>query len=100
MRVKIAIFFSLLFVNLIIAPAIVSLVDKNQEISILFDASEEEEKKGEESAKDLEIKLQSSDVASSVIKQEMFRKKNVRFQSKKYNSTYSKINTPPPELKL
>ena len=88
----------MLFSIIIIAPTVITLVDDTQDVAFFLDLNEEEEKKGKESAKDLEIKIHPSEYFSSLIVNELQKKKNIRFTSKNYSSEYPKIDTPPPEL--
>ena len=101
MRVKIALFFTLLFSTLLITPTVISLVDDNQDIAFLLEINEEEEskgKEGKESAKELEVKIHPTEHSSTFFLNGIQKKKNVRFNSKNYVSQYAKILTPPPEL--
>lgn len=91
-----AIFFSILFVVLNFAPTMVTLLDTEYDISILLDASEEEEKEGKESTKDIEIKIlhvfeyDANDFftsSSSVL----------GFYSNSYSSTHTELSYPPPK---
>ena len=43
LKVKIALFFSILFMSMIVAPTIITLIDQNQDISIFLNLTEEEE---------------------------------------------------------
>lgn len=98
LRVKIALFFTLLFSILLITPTVISLVDNTQDITFLLEMNEEEENKGKESAKDLEIKLPTSEHFNFFFLNGIQKMKNVSFQSKNYTSEYPKITTPPPKF--
>lgn len=98
MRVSISLFFTLLFSILLITPTVISLVDDSQDLAFFLDMNEEEENKGKEAAKDLEIKIQPSENFEALFLNGIQKKKNVRFQSKNYSSEYPKNTTPPPEF--
>jgi hypothetical protein len=89
----------IIFLNLIIAPTIISIIDDTHEVSAFIDLNEEEEK-GKESAKDLDVKIQPSENNSSFMLKEIQNKKNLIFLTKNYISKYPKIFTPPPKLVL
>jgi len=97
-QIRIALFFTLLFSSIIITPGIICLVDDNQDITFFLDMNEEEENKGKESEKNLELKIDFSEEFSDYILSGIQKKKNIIFKSKNYTSEYSKITTPPPEL--
>lgn len=98
MKVKIAFFFIILFSTLIIAPTVISFVDDTQDVAFFLDLNEEEENKGKEAAKDLEIKIYSTEHSLTFIQNGIQKKKNIRFLSKNYTSLYPKNTTPPPKL--
>ena len=100
MRNSISLFFTLLFSLLLITPTVISLVDDSQDLAFFLDMNEEEENKGKEAAKDLEIKIYSSENFETLFLNGIQKKKNVRFQSKNYTSEYQKNTTPPPEFWL
>lgn len=96
MKIKITLFFSILFIATITAPAIISLVSKNQDISIFLSLNEEEEVNFEiESFKDVKVCSNSN---SLVFLKKNQKRKTVRFNSKNYSSVFPKITTPPPKL--
>ena len=97
-RIRIALFFTLLFSVLIISPGVICFIDDTHNIEFFLDMNEEEENKGKESAKNLEIKIHPSEDFSDFILNGIQKKKNIIFKSKNYTSEYSKITTPPPEL--
>jgi hypothetical protein len=98
LRVKIALFFTLLFSILLITPSVISLIDDSQYIAFFLDMNEEEENKGKETSKDLEIKFHSTESFGTLLLNGIQKKKNVRFGSKNYTSEYPKRTTPPPEF--
>ena len=97
-RIRIALFFTLLFSVLIISPGVICLVDDTQNIEFFLDMNEEEENKGKEATKNLEIKIHLSEDFSDFIMNGIQKKKNIIFKSKNYTSEYSENTTPPPEL--
>tara|TARA_R110002049_G_scaffold80402_3_gene204460 strand:- start:444 stop:740 length:297 start_codon:yes stop_codon:yes gene_type:complete len=98
LKIKIALFFTFLFVGLISAPTIITLVDENQDISIFLNLSEEEEEShGKQAIKEIKV-YPTTDLI--VFFRKIQKKKNVRFTSKNYISLYPKILTPPPESVL
>jgi SUMO ligase MMS21 Smc5/6 complex component len=97
----IVILFSILFISLIVTPTIINLIDDTQEILVLFDVEEEEETEGKESAKDLKIKTQSTEITKYILLSKNYKKKNTNFCSKeKYTLEFSSKNTPPPQIFL
>lgn len=81
-----------------VTPTVISLVDDSLNLAFFLDMNEEEENKGKEGAKDLEIKIYSSENLDALFLNGIQKKKNVRFQSKNYTSEYKKNTTPPPEF--
>ena len=93
-----AFFFIILFAGIIITPTIMSLVDKNQDITVFLELNEEEENKSQKVLKILDLKTPAITNNTSVFFNDIEKKKNVRFKSKNYISQHPKILTPPPEL--
>mgnify|MGYP001083338243 CR=1 FL=1 len=90
-------FISFLFIAIIVSPTIISLVDIESEIAIVLENNEEEENKGQEALKDLEIKFYSfSNFSASFV--EITKKSNIRFTNKKYTSLSKELISPPPEF--
>lgn len=98
MKFRLVLFFTFLFSIIIIAPTVITLVDDTCDVALFLELNEEEEKKGNESAKELEIKIYSSNQYGSLIINELQKKKNVSYNSKEYTSKFPKIDTPPPEF--
>lgn len=96
MKSKIAIFFFVLFAGIIVTPSIITLVDKDQDITIFLNLSEEEE--NTKHVKVAELKAHPNEDYTSFLYKKIQKKKNVSFLSKNYVSQYPKILTPPPEL--
>ncbi len=98
MKIKIALFFTIVFSILLITPTVISLVDKKQDVAFFLDVNEEEENQGNNSAKDVEIKIHpTTEQVGLLLLKGIQKKRNIRFKSKNYNSEYSKNTTPPPQ---
>lgn len=101
MKTRIALFFSVLFLVLIVSPTVISFTERNGDMSImLMDFGEEEENKGKESSEskiDSELKIYPTATSKSLYIKEHLEKANVVFQSKTYVSEYPNITTPPPK---
>jgi len=88
----------------LIAPAVISMFDDAKDVAFFLDLNEEEEnqgnegKEGKEAAKDLEIKIYSTEQYGALLLNGIQKKKNVSFQSKTYTSQYPKNTTPPPKF--
>jgi hypothetical protein len=102
LRIKIAIFFSALFISVLTAPALITISDASQEIAFLLDINEEEEEnKGKEESKvDSKPKICPHHCTSSILYCSFKIRKNIRFHSKNYTSKYPKVTTPPPKVLL
>ena len=97
MKIKIALFFSILFVGFIAAPTIISLVNENQDVSFFLSLNEEEENNVKKNFK--EVKIYPTSYSTTFFKS-IQKRKNIRFTSKNYVCEFPKILTPPPELVL
>ncbi len=98
MRVKIAIFFSILFISALTVPTLIIQTDDFQEIAILLDMNEEEENKGKEGYKvDSKLKIWPQNFTSSISDNSLEITKNIQFYSKNYASRYPTVTTPPPQ---
>ena len=87
---------SILFTSITVLPDIMVMVDNTYDISVLIDSSEEEEKKGEEKGKDLEIEILEN------IKQDFTTFKInlvdiLRSRNDNYRSYSKELTSPPPE---
>ncbi|QTE21463.1 hypothetical protein [Polaribacter cellanae] len=102
MRVRIAIFFSIVFASLIVTPTVISLMDASQDISYFLNFNEEEEEnKGKKESKvDSKLKIHSSNFLGFILSDKFQISKNIRFYSKNYVSEFSKVTTPPPKFVL
>jgi hypothetical protein len=87
---------SIIFTSITVLPDIMVMVDNTYDISVLIDSSEEEEKKGEEKGKDLEIEILEN------IKQDFTTFKInlvdiLRSRNDNYRSYSKELTSPPPE---
>lgn len=102
MKIRISIFFSLLFLSVLIAPTIICLTNSTQEIAFFIDINEEEEEnKGKEESKtDSKLKLYSSTFLNSFLSNAIEMNENIRFHSKNYTSKHPKVTKRPPKYIL
>ena len=83
----------------IIAPSVLVFVDDTIDVSFILDASEEEEKKGNEKNKELEVLVVDSFIDSD----ELFsseRVDNLEYTYKKYTKPHLNLISPPPEFHI
>ena len=95
-RRSIHLFFSLIFIAFICAPTMVSLVDKNIDVSVFYSLNEDEgESEKNEIAKDVElIVIESHNPDDSLIR----NKRNVaQSREKTYFQFYINLSSPPPK---
>lgn len=97
-KTVVAVFFSVIFSVLTIAPNILAMVDDNYDISILIDTNEEEEKKGEEKGKDIKIKVPLRNNAEYTSYYSLARLLNTH--SENYSSLFKELTSPPPEQSI
>jgi hypothetical protein len=102
LKVRIAIFFALLFAVLLSAPTVIILTDISQDIAFFLNINEvEEENKGKEASKvDSKLKIYPNTLIAFFLSSDIVTAKNVRLQSKNYVSHCPKIVTPPPKFIL
>lgn len=102
LKTKIAFFFSLLFICILVTPTVISLTDASQNIAFFLDLNEDEEENNgkEESKIDTEIKLQPSLYKDAILLKNEQTNTSFRFFSKKYTCKYLKVTTPPPKIIL
>jgi hypothetical protein len=102
LKTRIAIFFSILFLSVLVAPSILSLNGASIDIALFLDINEEEEEnKGKEESKvDSKLKIYPTPFAASFLSSNFQITKNIRFLSKNYASRTPKIATPPPKFIL
>ena len=91
----IAIFFSVLFSVLTIAPNVMAVIDHDYDLSILIDSSEEEETKGEGKEKDFKIEIPLNKNTEYISFNELA--KLLQAYSENYNSLFKELTSPPPE---
>ncbi|MEJ6792485.1 MAG: hypothetical protein QNK89_07085 [Lacinutrix sp.] len=92
-----SVFFTVFFIATIIAPSVLLYVDDTIDISYLLDASEEEEEKGKEKNKELEVFV----VENLLESEDLFYSKREESQSytyKKYANPHLNLISPPPEF--
>lgn len=96
MSTKITIVFTFIFTLFIVSPTIVSVVEKNFDISILFNMNEEENNQKEISKV---FDLKSSETKASLSVFNILHTSSLfDFYSKKYASISQENYSPPPEL--
>ncbi|EAR13421.1 hypothetical protein PI23P_02967 [Polaribacter irgensii 23-P] len=103
LRIRIALFFSILFISLVIAPTLILLSNPSQDIAYLIDLNEEEEEENkvqEISKGDSKLKIYPPNCISSILFSDFESKRNIRFNSKNYVSKYPQVSTPPPKTTL
>lgn len=88
--------FSFILLASIVTPTYLSLTEGDFNFTEIVDFGEEEENKGKESVKDLEVKIYYSDNSESLFVG-LEKKKRTSFYSKNYTSHYKKLISPPPE---
>ena len=94
-----SIFFSIVFISLITAPTILVIIDDSIDISLIYDISEEEEEKGSEKNKELEVFV----VESHPELNDFTLSKNKAFIEhafKNYPKPHLNLISPPPEFIL
>lgn len=85
----------MIFSLITLVPSALALVDNDYDLSILIDASEEEEKKGEEKGKDLKIEITSRDNVEYTL--DYCLAKLLNTHSENYSSLFKELISPPPE---
>lgn len=85
----------LVFATFIVAPTVISLIDKNADVSLIFSLNEEESKE-KESEKDIEIKLLQIETPSDSFMD--FSEKIAKLCQENYARHYLKLHLPPPEF--
>ncbi|MCG1035175.1 hypothetical protein [Polaribacter sargassicola] len=94
MKIKTAIFFSFLFVCVVTTPTIISLLDKNQNVSFFLNLNEEDNNENE-ILKNIKVYQNSY---SKIFFSHFTEVVSIHFTSTKYSSLFPKIYTPPPEI--
>ena len=87
--------FTLIITASIVTPTFINLSESTIEITEIVDFGEEEEK-GKESIKDLEVKIYYS-IDKEGVFLSLEHKKRIRYCSKNYTFKFTKLNSPPPE---
>ena len=87
---------SIIFTSITVLPDIMVMVDNTYDISVLIDSSEDEEKKGEEKGKDLEIEiLENTKQDFTTFKINLVD--ILRSRNDNYRSYSKELTSPPPE---
>ena len=87
---------SIIFTSITVLPDIMVMVDNTYDISVLIDSSEEEEKKGEEKGKDLEIEILEN-IKQDFTTYEINLVDILRLRNDNYRSYSKELTSPPPE---
>ena len=92
-----AIFFSFVFLSLVIAPTILMSIDNTIDISFIYDISEEEEEKGKEGNKEIEVFVVefASEVEGFLTS---INRGHLEYAFKTYQKPHLNLIFPPPEL--
>lgn len=88
--------FSLIILASIVAPTYTSFSEVKSDVTELADFGEEEENKGNETTKDLEIKIYYPQKNEALFLS-LEKKKRMSFYSKNYTSYFKKLSSPPPK---
>ena len=88
-------FFSTIILASIVSPTFINLHEFNVEITEIVDYGEEENK-GNESLKDLEVKIYFIDAKGGSVL-DLEKNKRIRFLSRNYTFSLTELNSPPPE---
>jgi len=94
-----AIFFSIMFLSLVMAPTLIMAIDHSIDISYIYDLSEEEEEKGKENTKEFEKFITDFDIemASFIT---LDKNEKLEYTFKTYQKPHLNFISPPPELIL
>jgi hypothetical protein len=93
-------FFAFILLGFLIAPAIILLLEDNQEIAIFIDINDEEEEE-EETSENLDSKTKVLENNNTFSKIFISEKNKINFSFDTYTSQQKiKVHTPPPELFL
>ena len=89
-------FFSMIILVSIVSPTFINCSEVNIKMTEIVDFGEEEENKGNESLKDLEVKIYYSNNKGGTVL-DVKKNKKIRFYSRNYTFSLTKLNNPPPE---
>jgi hypothetical protein len=95
----VSILLTFIFVSFLTAPTIIRLVDDSVDISIFYNTSSQEEDKGLEKNKEVEI-LFSLSVLSYLDFSSKENENNLGFYFKKYPKPHLNLISPPPESQI
>jgi len=90
-----AIFLFVVFANFIVAPTVISIVDANADVSMVFNVNEEEHKENEFEKDELLKILHLEIIDVSLL--DVSNMNNEHFHHL-YSTHYQKLHLPPPEL--
>ncbi len=90
----VSIFFTVLFVGIISAPSIITVVDDSIDVSILYSLSEEEEE-----TKNLEIIVSENNEETNLLGFSL-KFQNSSYQFKNYPKPHLNLISPPPEYSI
>lgn len=94
-RSLVSVLFSLIFMITLIAPSVIIVIDNDADISFFYDTTEEEEK-GNEKHKDLEVLFSEfNENEAYFVSNET--EGNLRYYFKKYLKPHLNLISPPPE---
>lgn len=93
-----SIFFTILFMAFISAPSIILLTDNSEDVSIFYSLSEEEEK-GHETLKNIEV-FNSELSNSEFIFASQLKSKVIGYSYKTYPKPHLNLISPPPEVHI
>ncbi|QTE21458.1 hypothetical protein [Polaribacter cellanae] len=96
MKVRIALFFTFLFLGIIAAPTIIILMDKNQDISVFLALDEEEETTGCSTSEGLKVYAPFN--TTLFLREIIQKKENLAYNTTNYISQYPIILIQPPEI--
>ena len=90
-------FFTVIFMAFIAAPSIITLLDDSIDTSIFYSLAEEEEEKGSEKDKNIEILFSKTKVFESYSNLDELEDHSAYF-FKKYGKPHLNLISPPPDL--
>jgi hypothetical protein len=95
-RNTVSILLSIIFWAFLTAPSVLSMIDDSIDISILYESSEEEEK-GSENIKDIEIKFSELNGNEANL-DSTEAENNLGYSTKNYPNPHLNLVSPPPEI--
>ncbi|QOD59715.1 hypothetical protein H9I45_10145 [Polaribacter haliotis] len=95
MKVRIALFFTFLFLGIIAAPTLISFMDKDQDISVFLALNEEEDTTGSSISEGLKVYAPFN--VALFLREIIQKEENLAYNTTNYISQYPIILTQPPE---